>query len=174
MSNVIFIGEPVIGKSSLINDMLNVKFEQRNRNSPGMYHDSVDVIFHSKEVPMKFNAFDFHERLANRDWHLIRTMLECLPNCFLFVQVTDKDGYYQEMKREIGELRSQRTFVLLKKHYNPKSDVELEARDFEVEDEYFCNISDHSAGPQYEYYTDLCLKKLRKAFGFEESQDKGA
>ena len=75
MSNVIFIGEPVIGKSGLINDMLNVNFEQRNRNSPGMYHDSVDVIFHSKDVPMKFNAFDFHERLANRDWHLIKTML---------------------------------------------------------------------------------------------------
>ena len=54
-----------------------------------MFHDSVDLIFHSKDVPMKFNAFDFHERLANHDWELIRVMLKWLPNCFIFVQVTE-------------------------------------------------------------------------------------
>ena len=97
---MLFIGEPVIGKSRLINDMLNVDFEERSHKSPGMFHDSVDLICHSKDLPMKFNAFDFHERLANKDWELIRTMLTWLPNCFIFVQVTGNEAgsYYQEMK----------------------------------------------------------------------------
>ena len=79
------IGEPLVGKSGFLEDMLQIKLELRTPDSYGMFHDSVDLICHSPDLPMKFNVFDFHAKLANHDWDLIRAMFKTLPRCHLFV-----------------------------------------------------------------------------------------
>ena len=101
--------------------MLAVNFEKNNYKCPGMFHDSVDLITDHKDVPMKFNAFDFHDRLANHDWDLIAAMMRWLPDCYLFVQVTDneQDSYYRKMREQLGQRSidlTRRVFVLTKKH----------------------------------------------------------
>ena len=40
--------------------MLNSNFERVELGSSGMFHDSVDVMFNSKEYPLGFNIFDFN------------------------------------------------------------------------------------------------------------------
>lgn len=96
--------------------MLQVKFESKHKESFGMFHDSVDLLCDSVELPMKFNAFDFHDKLANYDWTLIKAMFKRLPNCYLFVQVTS-NTYYDELRQGLGDqFPADRVFVLLKKH----------------------------------------------------------
>lgn len=65
--------------------MLLLGFEVNNNKSIGLYHDAVDIIFESKNIPMGFNVLDFQGRLANRDFELIRVLLKCLPNTSLLI-----------------------------------------------------------------------------------------
>ena len=41
-----------------------------------MFHDSVDIIFDTKSVPIGFNILDFHGKLANKDFELINLMIK--------------------------------------------------------------------------------------------------
>ena len=34
-------------------------------NSAGLFHDSVDALFDSKDLPIEFNVFDFQGKFAN-------------------------------------------------------------------------------------------------------------
>lgn len=57
--NLICIGSPCSGKSSFLNDMLKAEFEVIEEKSIGLFHDSVDALFTSKDMPIGFNVFDF-------------------------------------------------------------------------------------------------------------------
>ena len=43
----------------MINDIYGTEFELSDRDSAGLYHDSVDVLFSHKDMPIGFNIFDF-------------------------------------------------------------------------------------------------------------------
>ena len=58
--NLICVGDRLTNKSTILNEMLNSNFERVELGSSGMFHDSVDVMFNSKEYPLGFNIFDFN------------------------------------------------------------------------------------------------------------------
>ena len=66
--------------------------------SAGLFHDSVDVVFDSKDIPMGLNLFDFQGRFANYDMSFIDKILTHLPNTFLLVQVSDV-SYMEELNK---------------------------------------------------------------------------
>ena len=68
MSNLLCIGSHKAGKSDRLNEMFSVSFEKRDPRACGLWHDSIDVIFHSEEVPLGFNVFDFQGKMANHDY----------------------------------------------------------------------------------------------------------
>lgn len=43
----------------MLNDMLGAGFEVLEDGSACLFHDSVDALFTSKEMPFGFNVFDF-------------------------------------------------------------------------------------------------------------------
>ena len=67
-NNLLCIGSPLGGKSNQLNNMFAVNFELRDPNACGLWHDSVDVIFSSDALPLGFNVFDFHGKMANHDF----------------------------------------------------------------------------------------------------------
>ena len=70
--NLLCIGSPTSGKSGVLNDIFAVNFETIDPHACGLWHDSIDFLFESEEVPMGFNVFDFHGKFANYDFKLIR------------------------------------------------------------------------------------------------------
>ena len=52
-------GSPLARKSSLINDIFGTEFEVMEESSAGLYHDSIDALFHSRDLPIGFNILDF-------------------------------------------------------------------------------------------------------------------
>ena len=58
--NLICVGDRLTNKSTILNKMLESNFERVELGSGGMFHDSVDVMFDSKEFPLGFNIFDFN------------------------------------------------------------------------------------------------------------------
>ena len=88
--NLLCIGEPNIGKSYLLNQMFNLQFELKSKDSKGLFHDSVDVTFAVADtLPMDVNVFDFQGGKANRDFEMICDMFEQLPLTYMLVQVYD-------------------------------------------------------------------------------------
>ena len=59
------------------------------KGSACLYHDSVDALFNSKDLPMGFNIFDFQGTFANKDFKLINDILTHMPLTYLFIQVND-------------------------------------------------------------------------------------
>ena len=57
--SLICIGSPGTRKSIMLNDMLGAGFEVLEDGSACLFHDSVDALFTSKEMPFGFNVFDF-------------------------------------------------------------------------------------------------------------------
>ena len=57
--NLFCIGNPGSRKSTLLNDIFGSHFEVIEEGSACLFHDSVDAIFNSKEMPIDFNIFDF-------------------------------------------------------------------------------------------------------------------
>ena len=58
--NLLCIGNPNIGKSTLLNQMFNLQFELNCPGSKGLFHQSVDVTFATGDIlPMDVNVFDF-------------------------------------------------------------------------------------------------------------------
>ena len=45
----------------------------------GLFYDSVDALFHSKDFPMEFNVFDFQGEFVNKDYKLIGDLLTYMP-----------------------------------------------------------------------------------------------
>ena len=114
--NLLSIGDTQAGKSDFLEQMTGVKFEKNVPGSPLLFHDSVDLAFDSKENPMGFNLFDFQGKLANFDFELIRLLFDHLPNCYLLVQVLEKNkGYLEKLRRYFdGTDISDRIFVINK------------------------------------------------------------
>lgn len=90
-NNLLCIGSPSAGKSTSLNEMFAVSFEFLDPKACGLWHDSVDVIFDSKEIPLGFNVFDFHGKMANYDFQMIKDLFEWLPNTYLLVQVIEAE-----------------------------------------------------------------------------------
>ena len=57
--NLLCIGDPGTRKSTLLNDMLGSGFEVIEDGSACLFHDSIDMLFDSKDMPMGFNVLDF-------------------------------------------------------------------------------------------------------------------
>ena len=43
----------------MINDIFGTEFEVMEESSAGLYHDSIDALFHSRDLPIGFNILDF-------------------------------------------------------------------------------------------------------------------
>ena len=63
MPNLLSIGPRGIQKSTLLNGVINSNFEVihdgTKQEQAGLFHDSVDAIFHSEDFPIGFNVYDF-------------------------------------------------------------------------------------------------------------------
>ena len=57
--SLICIGNPGAGKSKFINSVFGVQFEVMQDDSAMLFHDSVDAIFTSEDMPFGFNIMDF-------------------------------------------------------------------------------------------------------------------
>lgn len=57
--SLICIGNAGVGKSKFINSVFGVQFEVMQENSAMLFHDSVDAIFTSDDMPFGFNIMDF-------------------------------------------------------------------------------------------------------------------
>ena len=68
-------GSPQAQKSVMINDIFGLEFEVLQDGSAGLFHDSVDAIFTSNDIPMGFNVFDVQGSVANRDYTMIDRLL---------------------------------------------------------------------------------------------------
>ena len=101
-SNLLCIGDPNAGKSARLNGIFKVGFETIDKAAAGLWHDSVDVLFHSEELPMEFNLFDFHGRFANNDFALIKHLFKWLPKTYIMVQVIGV-GYLERLKSSFEE-----------------------------------------------------------------------
>ena len=76
-------------------------FEEIQTGALGLFHDSVDVMFDSKDYTSKFNIFDF-QGFACTDHLLIEGLLRELPCSILFIQLTDID-YIDNTLSKISE-----------------------------------------------------------------------
>ena len=63
LPNLLCIGDRNSEKSTLLNTIFDVRFEVIHKavkeKSAGLFHDSVDALFNSKEFPSRMNLFDF-------------------------------------------------------------------------------------------------------------------
>ena len=75
-NNLLCIGDPKSGKSSRLNEIFNIGFETIDSAAVGLWHDSIDVLFHCDELPMEFNLYDFHGNFANNDFTLIKQLFK--------------------------------------------------------------------------------------------------
>ena len=57
--SLICIGNSGVGKSKFINSVFGVQFEVLQENSAMLFHDGVDAIFTSDDMPFGFNIMDF-------------------------------------------------------------------------------------------------------------------
>ena len=64
------MGDPKTFKSTLLNDIFGLEFEIIESEATGLFHDSVDVIFSSKALPIELNLFDF-QGVTNLDLSLM-------------------------------------------------------------------------------------------------------
>ena len=101
-NNLLCIGDPKAGKSSRLNEIFNIGFETIDNAAVGLWHDSIDVLFHCDELPMEFNLFDFHGKFANYDFTLIKRLFKQLPNTYILVQVINVD-YLNRLKASFEE-----------------------------------------------------------------------
>lgn len=86
------IGNPSSRKSTLLNDMLEGSFfEVVEDGSARLFHDGVDALFDSKEMPMGFHVLDVQGAFANNDHILIEKLLSHVPMTYLFVQINDAE-----------------------------------------------------------------------------------
>ena len=90
---LICIGNRECGKSKFINDIFGVQFEVMQPDSAMLFHDGVDAIFTSDDMPFGFNIMDF-QGIANTDHILIEALMKHIPQAYLLIQVSDE--YYLE------------------------------------------------------------------------------
>ena len=127
-NNLLCIGSPSAGKSDRLNDMFSVSFEKRDPRACGLWHDSVDVIFSSNDIPLGFNVYDFHGKMANYDFQMIADLFEWLPNTYLLVQVIDK-SYLEKLQNGVGDA----TFEMMKQRMIIVSNTKNESKKDEIE-----------------------------------------
>ena len=87
--SLICIGSASCGKSRFVNDVFGVQFETMQPDSALLFHDSVDAIFTSDDMPFGFNILDFQGTLANNDYILIEKLMQYMPQAYLLIQVSD-------------------------------------------------------------------------------------
>ena len=135
--------------------MLKAEFEVIEEKSIGLFHDSVDALFNSKDMPIGFNVFDFQGRLANEDWELISKMLENMPSAYLFLQISE-NAYFKQLtsKLDKGLLKkfSNRVFVVTKNKDDRKSLLikKTVRTAFNLTPERLNELKGNTSGPNYE------------------------
>ena len=129
-NNLLCIGSPSAGKSDRLNNMFAVGFEKRDPRACGLWHDSVDVVFSSNDVPLGFNVFDFHGKMANNDFRMIAELFDALPNTYLLVQVIDV-SYLEKLEAGVKRTHGEDAFAKMKQRMvivsNTKSEAKKEA-----------------------------------------------
>ena len=83
----------------------------------GLFHDSVDALFHSKDNPIGFNVFDFQGEFANKDYKLIGDLLNYMPTVYLLVQVTEPSyitDVLAKLDKNIRKRFAKRVLVIIK------------------------------------------------------------
>jgi len=108
MPNVLCVGSRQANKSTILNNMLiTTEFEvldNEARKEACLFHDSVDVVFHSSDFQTGFNVFDF-QGVAGEDMELIRTMVTSIPNTILLVVVNASCvAYMEELAKTIKDI----------------------------------------------------------------------
>ena len=78
-------GSPQARKSNMLNDIFGLGFEVLDKSSAGLFHDSVDALFSSKDIPLGFNVLDFQGTVANRDYKLIESLLSHIPQSYVLL-----------------------------------------------------------------------------------------
>ena len=136
--NLICIGSPGSHKSFFLNKMINAQFEVIEKESAGLFHDSVDALFSSKDNPIGFNVFDFQGKFANEDYILIQDLLTHMPSNYLLVQVTEL-SYITNVLSKLNEKTrksfSRRVLVITKSDdYGMVDDMKEELREIFFED----------------------------------------
>lgn len=76
--NLLCLGPRKSGKSMMLNSLFGIKFDTIEEEALGLFHNSVDVMFDSKEFPSGFNIYDF-QGLASSDYKLIVGLLSRMP-----------------------------------------------------------------------------------------------
>ena len=54
-------------------------------DSACLFHDSVDAIFTSEDMPFGFNIMDFQGTVANNDYKLIEALMQYIPQAYLLI-----------------------------------------------------------------------------------------
>ena len=120
------IGSPSCGKSSLLNKIFQVQFEVMEQDSVGLFHDSVDALFSSDDLPIGFNVFDFQGAVANQDYVLIERLLLHWPNAYLLIQLDSMEYFenvFMKISEEVRKNFSNRVLVIQKFDKAKKMDV---------------------------------------------------
>ena len=156
-TNLLCIGSPGTRKSSFLNDMIGASFEVIEDGSACLFHDSVDVLFHSKDLPIGFNVFDFQGEFANKDYKLIGDLLTYMPSTYLLVQVNDPSyitNVLGMLNEEIRNSFGKRVLVITKSTDNKqmlkiKMALRKVFKDFEVKTQ-LKDLGNSFSGPNYE------------------------
>ena len=123
----------------------------------GLFHDSVDALFHSKDNPIGFNVFDFQGEFANKDYKLIGDLFTYMPTTYLLVQVNDPSyitGVLGMLYEVIRNSFGKRVLVITKNTDNKqmlkiKMALRKVFKDFEVKTQ-LKDLGNSFSGPNYE------------------------
>ena len=85
----------------MLNDIFGLFFEVLEKESAGLFHDSVDAVFTSKEIPLGFNILDFQGLVANKDYTMVESLLENIPQSYILVQI-NHENYLTDMLKKIS------------------------------------------------------------------------
>ena len=83
----------------------------------GLFHDSVDALFTSKDMPIDFNILDFQGTVANKDYTMIESLLSHIPMSYLLVQVSDEKYLPEVLMKVSTDLLAKlkdRTIIVIK------------------------------------------------------------
>ena len=112
--NLLCVGKGRSRKSYILNHLFGVQFERLQDDAVGLFHNSVEMLFHSKSFACGFNVVDL-QGCASEDHLLLELLLDHLPNALLLVQLVDV-SYIKDVLGKLPEkLRcslKERTFIL--------------------------------------------------------------
>ena len=85
----------------MLNDIFGLFFEVLEKESAGLFHDSVDAVFTCKEIPLGFNILDFQGLVANKDYTMVESLLNNIPQSYILVQI-NHENYLTDILEKIS------------------------------------------------------------------------